>query len=397
MSKVYEINDATFANSKLIPSMEYIRDILKMIEDAIIESDNFKGFSSIDNEIESIELAKESEDAVFAKDIETDGEHQFVSETFVNILKDKPSSFDVQQSIDSAKEDIKKDINDIYMRIINTPNVISKLRDIADILNEDDIASGLLNTIALKVSTDEFNEHIKSSTHLNNNDRKALNLFIKFIANGGLDWNTEETAFGGIKNKPTSLPANGGNADTVGDVTVRDISSANIADVVIGSNESDSKYCDFIIGDDNADDVLNSVLKNISSKYTILFRSGIYSIKTVSMFSDSVLNIIGCGDVIINAKTFTVNNVSAKDICIKDSFIRINKNCNLHNVNFVNCEIEFYYTEDTDITGCTFNNCKFNITGELLRNIITLNRFTNSDNLRYIGGDNIILNNIGNN
>ena len=73
----------------------------------------------------------------------------------------------------------------------------------------------------------------------------------------------------GIKNKPDSLPANGGNADTVGGFSIEHLMNHQVVDYIIGYDDK----CDIRINEDQSNvSVINQILANNS----IAFKKGVY-------------------------------------------------------------------------------------------------------------------------
>ena len=198
MAKIYTVNNGKTEKDQ-IPSIDYMNELLR---NTINDTLNFQPIEATD----VTELATKDDNNAFilARDIKTDSNHMFVTNAILDTMLDKPSKFELDKLIADLKQEILNNNNEIYSRIVNTPNVINKLRDISTILNEDEIANGLLNTLAYKLNLDDFQEHAKSSTHMNNNDRKALNVLLKCLLNGFEDWNAEDGSYNTIKNKPKS-------------------------------------------------------------------------------------------------------------------------------------------------------------------------------------------------
>lgn len=397
MSKVFTVCNGKTGEKIKIPTVEYINELTKMVEDILISiNKDFPGFAAIKTSSEELPVGIKQVPDVLAKDVKTDSEHKFINEAILNTLVDKPTKYEMESYVSESKEEIKELINEIYMRIVNTPNVINKLRDISTILNEDEIASGLLNTLSYKVNFEDFQEHSKSSIHMSNNDRKALNILLKCLTIGFADWNAEGGAYNAIKNKPESLPANGGNADTVSNHDIKDLINKDDYDIVIGdSREKYSKdSCDIYAKEGNIDqDTLNSSLKNGG---VILFKRGSYNVDYIDTYIKprvfkGVDRRLSC----IKANGFiNINNCVFKHIAFADSVIYIKSDCEIENVSFKNCKIVFIDADDSNITGCQFNNCVVEYNGYIMNSIIKNNRFIRTKPIQYIGGNNIISDNI---
>ena len=395
MSKIYTINGDS--EVKEIPSIEYIHELIKIIEDAIPDND---GFPTIKTYTEELNIVKNNQPIVLARDIKTDSEHKFISDGILATMVDKPSKFEVNEMINSSKEELNKKINETYMRIINTTNVIKKLRDISTILNEDKALDGLLSTMAYKVNMEDFENHCISYTHMNNNDRKALNILIKCLSGGFADWNAAPDEYNSIKNKPESLPANGGNADTIANHNIKDLINKDDYDIIIGS--SAEKYskdsCDIYAIDGNIDqETFTSLLSNLNTYYGfILFKRGVYNIDLINTYTSAFnFNGIDHRAVYITAKdSINIRNSVFTNMTFKDSKVYIGSSCEINNVSFVNCNIILDNTVASNIINCKFDNCTIIYNGSIINNIIKFNRYIRTKPIVYVGGNNIISENI---
>lgn len=401
MSKIYSINNQESEAYKL-PSVEYIDEVVKMLEDEIISAGvKINGIPSI--KTTTVELpVNNKEEIVLAKDVKQDSQHRFVNNAILANMNQKITKVEVEQIVDNSKEDMKSYMEELYMRIVNTPSVINKLRDISTILNEDKIASGLLNTLAYKLNINDFNNHVGSSIHMDNNDRKALNILARCLVDGFSDWNAKDDAFNAIKNKPESLPANGGNADTVANHGIKELINRYDYDLVIGSSlEKYSKdSCDIYAEDCIIDPyVLEEALESMNGSGIILFKRGYYC------FEHAGLNIVCTSHRIFTGvdsrlsyihtdKDTYIDNATFKNIGFDRTKLYIKSNCDIKNVRFANCEIILDKSEGCNITDCVFDNCKIKAEGSIMNNIIKDNRFIRTKQTTYIGGNNIIKDNI---
>ena len=395
MSKIYSINDGD-SKIRKIPSIEYINELVKIIEDLIPDNN---GIPNIKTDIEGISIPNQDQTIILAKNIKTDSEHKFISDGILATMVDKPSKFEVDEIINASKEELNKKIEEVYMRLINTPNVINKLRDISTILNEDKVADGLLNTLAYKLNIDEFEEHSKSSIHINNNDRKALNILIKCLSGGFADWNASVDDYNAIKNKPESLPANGGNANTISNHGIKDLINKDDYDIVIGtSGEKYSKdSCDIYAENGHIDqETFLSLFTNLDVFYGfVLFKRGIYNIDFINTYTSSFnFNGVDRRAVYITANHANIHNSVFQNITFKDTKVYIGSSSEINNVSFINCDIIFDNTVGSNIINCSFENCTIVYNGSLINNIIKFNRYIRTKPIVYIGNGNIISENI---
>ena len=395
MSKIYKVDKEGSVSSQ-IPSIEYINELVKLIQDELCnQNSNFNGFPTIKADIEELPIEIEKE-PIHARDIKTDISHKFVSDGLIATIVDKPSRYEMEKSFEELRVEIKEQLNELFLRIINTPNAINKLRDISNILNEDELANTLTNIMAYKVNDDEFKAHIQSAGHITNNDRKALNILIKSLKNGFADWDAEESQYNAVKNKPGCLPADGGNADTIANHNIKDIINRDDYDVVIGSSlERYSKdSCDIyatdgIINSDKLDDLMQLRCTNI------MIRRGIYITDTINTNNPVIINGTNYKSTSIRfTDQLKIINSEINNISILDSKVIIKSNCDLNNVLFKNCEIVFSNSESNILMNCRFDHCTFIYDGPMINNVIKFNRYINTKPVVYVGNNNCISDNI---
>lgn len=400
MSKIYTLNNGS-PEPDQIPSIEYLNELLKIIEDTFISIDsNFNGFPSVIADAEELKINSENQDILHAKDIKTDSGHRFINEAILTTLIDKPSRLEIEQSLSETKQNIEDKVNETYMKIVNTPNVLNKLRDISIILNENKLISGFLNAISNKVSTETFKEHKESIIHINNNDRKALNILLKCVLSGFADWDAEDDSCNAIRNKPVSLPANGGNADTVSNHGIKDLINKNDYDLVVGS--STEKYskdsCDIYAEDGLLDEIIfEKAISLIKDSGNILFKRGCYSAHCINIDYKSHIIFTGFNNRLswVHAdENIIISNATFKHIGFKNTKVYIKSNCELKDIRFKNCEIVLSNSENCKITDCVFDECTIKADGNIINNIIVYNRYIQTKQFNYIGGNNIIKDNI---
>ena len=198
MAKIYSVGNKN-SEEYQIPSMQYMNEFEKMIEDILLgDNKGCYGFASIETQLNELPVGVKEIPEIQAKDIKTDSQHKFINDGILSTIVDKPSKFEVEQLLLKSKEELIKNINDTYMRIINTPNVINKLRDISIILSEDEIGKGIIETLSYKLNIQDFEEHKSSFLHMTNNDRKALNVLLKCLLEGFADWNADKDSYNDI-------------------------------------------------------------------------------------------------------------------------------------------------------------------------------------------------------
>ena len=218
MSVIYKIKDPENNKDMLLVSKEYVDSQFKALKDALINhernidnahtksSGTSESAANLDNiEFKDIDFESIVEDtSINASKVKTDSTHRFLTDSQIISLKDKPSDYEVDNAIAKAKEDIKRQYMNLYTKFLNIPDGARKLREIANIISSDNNLSNLINLLNDKISVDELQDHeADSSKHINNNDRKALNVLLNLI-NTGLISTVESLNTGLIQNSTNS-------------------------------------------------------------------------------------------------------------------------------------------------------------------------------------------------
>lgn len=410
MSTVYDVNTGESKNGQLA-TVAYVEEYVKSIIDALRDhannsstahSSDYKGMlpeiQKPNTKVESLDIGLKELPQINARDIQTDSTHRFVTETLLSVLKDKPSSVDLSLALDDLRNELKANINESYIKLINTPDALQKLRDISYLLQEDATLQSLMNLLASKATTDELASHMKSSYHISSNDRKALNLLLGFIKEGCADWNADPSAPNYIRNKPNFLPANGGNCDTVKGYGIDSLITRRHEDYIIGIDGNDYRT-------DSVDALVEKDYSNITEVFAMIpdgktyLRKGVYLLKSMILLSSYGKSLIGSGfGTILSSKNIILDSTtSVRDLLIEGSNVRIRSNCDIENVKFVNCNVIMDGSCGSSIKNCIFDNsCTFEWKGSCQNNILVFNKvLCNSSNWNYIGGGNIIKDNIG--
>lgn len=406
MANVYNIN-ATDDNIKnknyQIASVAYvsaaIKKVLDLLQNKLIITDNLNiDFSDITQDMPLPLQNSGKDEKINAEDIITDSKHLFISEAQLDIFRNKPSYIDLENMIMDLRNEIRIDINKSYINLLNNDNILTKIKDFSNILNSDPSLNNFLDSLASKIDIDTFKEHEKSALHLNNNDRKAINLLIRFIETGCADWNASADQPNFIRNKPEKLPADGGNADTVGGRTANDLLNHQLDTKIYGTigNDYDIDSADeIIVTKDECDKAITNI--KTANHGLFSFKSGNYTFGSFSMSTyDKNILLQGAGRSTIfkieDVAQFT-NNIHIRDLCIYGGTIHINKNCKFDNVLFKECVIRITNAEFCMITCCVFKDCTILFSGVCNNNIITNNTLINSGKFAYYGNLNNIINN----
>jgi len=343
-------------------------------------------------------MSRKNNNKVLAKDVVTDAEHQFISQRLVDIFKDKPSKIDLEQSLASLKKEIDVDHAKYYDALINTPNAVQKISDVFEVIRNDDEMDSVFELIATRLPKEIFDKHEASLMHVTNADRKALNALIKFIKEGCADWNATESDPNYIRNKPTSLPADGGNAETLSGYDAHSLHSKAYADIVVGSKlyTNNNDDVDICVGEgkDNYTSAMQEVEYYINSTECsrIHFKPGRYELNYSRNFDMSlVITGDGYSSVLMFLADAYINDVTFRDIKFTDSEIHLKDNVKFDNCIFDMCDI-ILDGSGNNIVNCDFKECTIRLERESVKNIICQNKL--SKEIRSVGGNNIIQNNI---
>ena len=407
----FDKNNSNYQLASVAFVIYFIKKLADILEDHINDSSAHQSHSmreklnidtSESTDIQDLELETKI-NIPAAKDIDTDSMHRFISDAQLNILKSKPSIIDIQNLIMDLRNEFKTSINTVYADILNNPDFFKKLKDISYLIKNN----SELNSIGSKTLEENLEKHINSAFHLNNNDRKALNLLIGFIEKGCADWNATEDKPNYIRNKPHTLPANGGNADTIEGFSVDDIINRQHEEYVFAVEDNNNSslsihYADEVLGpNEDISDCINNIRFD-EHKGLWCFKTGKYYFKDLDFtmeFNDPNYgytikgannhNTIFNGNNAIIASRVTIENIS-----FSNTIINIGSLCTLNNIYFINCEIQFNTCNEATIINCIFENCKISFKGACTNTIITGNRFKNSGYPKYYNNTNIINNNL---
>ena len=395
----------------------------KKLEDLIIEiqkaqDPNNKDIEYKINYNESVEmeefpLATGMPETIDVESINTDANHKFISDSQLAVIKDKPSYLQLEAIVMDIRNEFKSDMDNYFVNLLNNQDALQKIKDIANMLQDSNKFSSVINSLASKVSKADFDKHTKSVFHVTNNDRKALNLLIDFIREGCADWDANEEAPNYIRNKPVSMPADGGNADTIDGFGIESVLNHQIETMIIGADgyNYDITTTDvFFDTDENnvanvSDFITEYITDTEENSYGIFrFKPGMYNVDGVAFKnSGAVFEGSGASTVLISNNLRIDNDVEVKNLQInanrydnenKPNFVSIGSYCTIDNVRFNNCIITLDNSGETTIRNCTFNRCEFLISGVCHENMITNNRFILTNEPRYFGGNNIITNNL---
>jgi hypothetical protein len=295
----------------------------------------------------------------------------------------------------TISDEIEQRVDAAYVNIMNTPNALQKLKDLAILLRDNSDIIGISELAASKVDKKDFEVHKDSVLHMSSNDRKALNALIKALDIGFADWNATEDDQNFIKNKPTSLPANGGNADTLAGRSADAYLTSRVEDYVIGYDPDKS---DITVDDDTKD--ITPIFRGNSYKGLMAIQSGIYYLSDDCTITSFTYNTPGSCTISGNNTATVINGqkhiivldkgVILKNLMITDCAVIVKSNVEIEHVLFKNCNVEFASSSKSVMKYCTFENSSFKYSGICQNNMVLFNRGDKSINFKYIGGNCIV-------
>ena len=421
---IYNIPEKEDELNNKLPSVSYLLDLIKILEDELIKHENSTtAHTEYDSEegprytskIDYTAESAESEDLpisvefpeIHAEDIITDANHQFITNNDLAIFRDKPSTHEMNTAIMDVRNELKTSLSVYFNNLLNTTESVNKLKDIFTMIATDEVSSAIMDVLANKISLQDFREHTDSSMHLTDKDRKSLNSLDSFINKGCADWNAKPDEPNYIRNKPTALPAFGGDAETVMGYSIQDLYNTQLEDYIVGIIENDEDDIDgtTINLNNNTDKSVEwffSVIKE-DTEGVYSFKKGIYPVERIDL--DYGLKADTYGDIMILGSgpkntVFDVRNMRlASNTTFRDcgficTAVCISELATFDNVEFTNCEIVFETTRLSTFRNCTFNACVFRFVGTCNNNVIVNNRFKSTIVPQYYGGNNLIANNL---
>ena len=386
---------------KRMTMKEYVDSRFKRIQDSINNYANGKDVDQIEllddnisveeinNKVKRLTAHGDARNKVKPEDIILDTNHRFINDIQEEKIKESVTRTDLEAAERDITNNLKLSINQTVDNLINDKDAIDAINKIKKVISKNHSTIDLFKNL---IDKDDLNAHEKNGNHINWEDRAALNLLLKFIDKGCADWNAKEGDANYVRNKPKSLPANGGNADTVGNYKPEDLFNKQLAKCIIGidnNNKNYSKKDVNILLNKNNVNTLNTYLCDNSLTY---IREGYYNINEFKMPVNSNVSGVGVSTQIDNCKANINNNSKLHDIYFTNS--EININCNeseITDTTFKNCKINLSCSRAI-IKECRFIDCTF-INQKINNSIIKDNICSGTTNkIEYYGGNNIISN-----
>ena len=387
-------NIETYINSRF----KMIEDILNMhINNCEPHRDNYK----INLNLQPIEInetimpIRQENAKIKAEELLTDPNNRLLSDLEIDEFKGKVGKLEMQESIDNASKEIKVLLAKQIDNLLNSKDIMNGIANLLSLLQNNQDAKDLMDELSNIANKNELACHINSGYHLTDDDRIALDQLLKFIKTGCADWDATEGEPNYIRNKPDKLPADGGNADTVGGLCAGKLINKQLDYRIFGVKGVDTynnNQVNIIFGDQYKTDSLETLIKEGT---TNALREGEYDIKSLNI-----------------PEQCTLHGTHASTIC--NSKIYLNDGSAIKDLSFYNCEI-FITGSNVDILNNEFTSCSISIlstycsiiknnrcvdTNFTIKNmtdsIVTENILIASNGLKYLGGSNIITNNIYN-
>lgn len=420
---VYQLNDKSDGNGKL-PSLAYLLSLIKTLEDELLKHENsvvahqvYEGgtsttytsnidYTSSDVDVEDMPVSTVVPD-VHAEDVITDANHRFISDSDLAIFRDKPSSLEVSAAIMDLRNEIKTALATYFNNLLNTTDSVKKLKDIFTMISSSEKESAIMNALGTKISDEEFKKHTDSTVHLTNADRDALNQLVKFISLGCADWNATPEDANYIRNKPTRLPACGGDAETVMGYTIQDLYNTQLEEYIVGVTTSvdediDGTTINLNNETDNTVEWFFGIIKE-DKEGVYSFKKGIYKADKIDLdynikantHGDIIITGSGQKNTIFSFNSFKIDaNVTFRDSGFIYTKLTVDEYAVFDGVEFTECEIILNSARFVTFRNCTFNSCSFRFDGACNNNMIVNNRFKTTIIPQYYGGNNLIANNL---
>lgn len=334
--------------------------------------------------------------SVLAKDLLTDPNHRFISDKDFDSFNSKVDRLELEASITDVENNIKSIINSKFDNLLNAKDIMNAISNLRQYMESSESVKELIDKLSSIVNTDYLKEHESSKFHINDEDRKNLDQLNKFINTGCADWNAKQEDANYIRNKPKALPADGGNADTVGGYCAGKLINKQPEYLIIGIEEQstyDLNRVNLLLRKDMVK-TLNSYLKENTS---IAIREGIYNFndenyKFLIPYGAFIYG-VGFGTIIMDCTMKISDNCRLENMNIVDcNVILDSENIDISKVRFVNCNIAISCKKSI-ITNCRFYSCDIKF-DDCWNSIIRDNIVNNSGKFVYLGNNNVIDGNV---
>ena len=412
MSEIYRLKNKENGSEQLLVSKEYVDLRIRALRDAMInhfnniseahtnQSDNAEKQLSVLENTKIVDLDVEMEvKELDADKIVTDATHKFVTQSQLEVFKNKPTAHEVENMINNNANALKNTFNEMYTNLLNMPDAVKQFKELSRLLQDGDgNLNKVLDAINLKADAEELKEHEESNLHINDNDRKALNILIDMINSGAF-----ATICKFIEDDKVSDAENANKLDgyTLDDILARKGKYNKIYGVSKDTckHDVDVTAVDLYLPADAASMHGEFVKENLSlMDGYVLFREGKYNIPEflVKRAEDAYsLTIEGTGtatEFIIDRGLF--GNVEFDDLCIENGELFIDTLSVFRDVTFKNCSINMKNCYKNLFDNCTFENCTFSFGSGIFKTRIQNCIFDGCKVPKYLGGGIVFNNNV---
>lgn len=342
--------------------------------------------------------------------IDTNPGRRFITDVQVESFANKLDKAYLDKRLEEFTAEQRRTIDNKLGNIINMRKVTDNLQSINALLDSDATLSKLIELCTDKVDQEDLSKHIKNDIqHISEDDRNYLIMLAKFINAGGCDWNASSDELNHIKNKPTKLPADGGNCDTVKGRSVdKLLSGRKTSTIVIGKSlygftTDDVDY--LCTGRDDTETIQKAINDLLSREVggELYFREGTYNIHGNLYIKPSKAeqNIIitGCGNASIldfnhdtNHNLIIGNNVEVTRLSFNKCTIRLGSNSEINNSKITYSKLIFDNANISALSNSDINFSELALEGSCINNMISNNRFIKTT-MPIFNGDNYINNN----
>lgn len=361
---------------------------------------NEKDFVVNDNNNEERVIDQEYTAEIDPNLIKIDKTHMFLSQAILDEINNSISVDELNNKLDDLSKNLKGFITTRFNNLINSEAGMSAITLLSELLTDGDKKEAI-DLLASKFDK-IYDEHEKSESHLSEQDRINFNKLLKLVNEAYADWNAKPEDFNYIKNKPESLPANGGNCDTIKEKTLAEITKCKgIATYVIGNSTHDELEVDFRLDKENFDEIIAKLTApeaELRKPGIIYIREGLYEGNGIIIGNGYDLTLIGSGTstkLRIKNAAFTSCNLS--NLFISNATVIISGESKINNVTFVDCDVIITKLSKAVIKDCSFVNGSIKYIGTCNNNIIKDNILTNLPNGimdSYVGVNNIVKDNL---
>lgn len=375
MSKIYTIKDEKSGKDMQLVSKEYVDLRIKAVKDSIINhirnidtahresTESNENFAVLDStEYEDISDVVNTDEYLKASDVIQDSTHRFVTDEQIKNLNNKASIFEVNNIINDAKNELQALFNNQYISLLNSPVKVEELKTLTELIKNKDSLKDIMTVLGIKADRRELLDHKGDYTHLNEEDREALNLLLE-------KYNSGDLADIGVKCIHADVAKTAMNALSLDNLDIDGIHKCKREDLIIGRNDNYSdKELDLVIDPEN-DKVLNELPFN-NMHGIVLFKNGKYNIDINAgehkdynhIETDLIIEGQGCGTILCINNLKVGHNVIIRNCTIKcrsteRALINISSNVKFENVWFSGCKLVFEASMFVSIKDCTLEDC----------------------------------------